>query len=359
MSRHLIIVTGSFIQGGFERRLKYLVEWLETHQPEVEVSLFYQSGMGPFRPNVKKTKLVYWPSHLFDRLKLTFVQDLLFYVLVKMVSRGGPATIFFGHQSLMVGLSRNQRILNDNKLRLAFCLVNNLQHSPYEKQVMGSLLNCDMVVFNSKRNMADLVQKLNGLPAIYIPNQIETVSKRSRNNQKRKECLSLVACGNFSPQKNFDLLIPLAQALALQYPELKITVFASGIGSEEFQLKAKKANVESIEVINSADFKSFVADFDLFLLPSIFEGYPNALLEAQLAGVPSVAFRINYGPDEIINSGVSGQLVEDMSVDAFLDGVLTVVGELEAFKEGAAAHAKMLARKHSTMNTVGTLSKIF
>ena len=51
------------------------------------------------------------------------------------------------------------------------------------------------------------------------------------------------------------------------------------------------------------------AEASLFVLPSRFEGYPNALLEALAAGLPVIATSAPGGASEILDDGKYGLLV--------------------------------------------------
>jgi glycosyltransferase involved in cell wall biosynthesis len=59
-----------------------------------------------------------------------------------------------------------------------------------------------------------------------------------------------------------------------------------------------------------ADAEAGLAAADVFLLPSRFEGCPNALLEAMAAGKACVAARIRGSVDRIVSDGVDGLLAE-------------------------------------------------
>ena len=53
--------------------------------------------------------------------------------------------------------------------------------------------------------------------------------------------------------------------------------------------------------------------YDLFILPSFFEGYPNALVEAMIVGLPVISSNCNYGPTEIIKNKINGILFKNKS----------------------------------------------
>lgn len=62
-------------------------------------------------------------------------------------------------------------------------------------------------------------------------------------------------------------------------------------------------------------------DADLFLMGSYYEGFPHALLEAQVLGIPVIAFRAPGGITEIINDEENGLLVDDNDILGFAAAV--------------------------------------
>lgn len=68
------------------------------------------------------------------------------------------------------------------------------------------------------------------------------------------------------------------------------------------------------------DSKQYLAAFDVFLLPSIKEGHPYALLEAGSLGLPVIASSVG-GIPEIIESGKDGLLVAPQDTEALHDAL--------------------------------------
>jgi len=83
---------------------------------------------------------------------------------------------------------------------------------------------------------------------------------------------------------------------------------------------------------------------DLFLLTSDFEGLPNALIEAQGLGLPAVATRCPYGPDEVVADGETGVLVPtgDPEALAAAAALLGDRGRRRAMGEAASRRAREL-----------------
>ena len=79
---------------------------------------------------------------------------------------------------------------------------------------------------------------------------------------------------------------------------------------------------------------------DLFIQTSLYEGCPNALIEAIAAGVPAIATNCLSGPEEVLVGGKGGDLVsignvEQLAerIDAFLENPNYLKEKLTVAKE--------------------------
>lgn len=138
----------------------------------------------------------------------------------------------------------------------------------------------------------------------------------------------VVAVGRLEHEKGFDLLIDAFAAIAASRPEWGLLV--AGRGSEYHALESQISRLGMEERIllagSTEDPTATLADSDVFVLPSRYEGFGIALIEAMAAGLPVVAFDCPAGPREIVRHGVDGLLVPDgdiAALSAALDDIMS------------------------------------
>ncbi len=142
------------------------------------------------------------------------------------------------------------------------------------------------------------------------------------------------------PRKGLAHLVPLVQKLRRVVPKFRLILF--GRGELEAQLRAQVAENELNEIISFPGYKpdliKFIGYLDLLLHPARREGLGVALLEAQAAGVPVVAFRI-AGVSEAVAHGESGLLVPIDDLQALIDASQQVLRQA-AFRTRLSAGAR-------------------
>lgn len=124
----------------------------------------------------------------------------------------------------------------------------------------------------------------------------------------------ILGVGRHSEEKGFDLLIR-AHALALaRAPDLRLVLV--GEGPDTAKLKALAAALGTADSVVFAGAQKDVAPYYrhalAFVLPSRFEGMPNALLEAMACGCPPIVTPGFAAAPEIIEDGHSGMLLASL-----------------------------------------------
>ncbi len=96
--------------------------------------------------------------------------------------------------------------------------------------------------------------------------------------------------GHYLNVKNQSFLIRLAPGLKQRLPDVKLVLF--GDGSDRDRLEAEIRAVGIVGTVclmgNSSEIPRLLSGFDVFAFPSLYEGTPLALIEAQANGLPCV-----------------------------------------------------------------------
>jgi len=143
----------------------------------------------------------------------------------------------------------------------------------------------------------------------------------------------LVAVGNLHPSKGHVHLIEAAARLAPAHLGLRVAI----VGRLEEAAPAMRAAIaadglgDRVALVGQRrDVAALLAAADLFVLPSLWEGLPLALLEAMAAGTPVVATAVG-GVPRVVENGVTGRL----AAPGDAAGLAAAIGELLADPAGA------------------------
>lgn len=138
--------------------------------------------------------------------------------------------------------------------------------------------------------------------------------------------------GNPGPAKGFDVFLDSATILKAQSPGYRFVIvgeLAHGRGDELMQNRAARGLTGDVVLTGfRSDVPRALAAFDVYALTSRTEGFPLSLLEAMAAGLPVVATRCG-GPEQIMDDGVTGILVENGSAEAIASSIAGLRSDAE------------------------------
>ncbi|SDE29860.1 Glycosyltransferase involved in cell wall bisynthesis [Dyadobacter soli] len=139
---------------------------------------------------------------------------------------------------------------------------------------------------------------------------------------------TVISVGRLNYQKGFDLLIDTWNQLPEPLrKEWKLLIIGDGKDRPALEKKISDLGIgESIELVGAtkAVFKYF-EKASIYCLSSRFEGLPMVLLEALAFHLPIVAFDCDTGPEELIEDGQNGILVEAENVSKLAKSLATLM----------------------------------
>jgi len=140
-----------------------------------------------------------------------------------------------------------------------------------------------------------------------------TPEMREQLTQGHPEDKLMVYIGRLSAEKGIEACRPVLQAI----PGLRLALIGDGPHRaviEAFLASRALLRQRTLLTGEVRNVGQWLNGMDIFVLPSLSEGFSNTLLEAMAVGVPSVATAIG-GSLEIIEHGRSGLLVTPRDVD--------------------------------------------
>ena len=155
-----------------------------------------------------------------------------------------------------------------------------------------------------------------------------------------------IACGRFDKLKGFSRLITMFDGMKDRLPEWDLVIVGDGEDRSLLQAQIAQGELGARVFLPgwAADIEAIFRAGDLFVFPSISEGFALVLAEAMACGLPCVAYDCKVGPAEIIRDGVDGVLVPVGDEDAFASTMLRLAEDESARLSLAANGPAVLAR---------------
>lgn len=193
------------------------------------------------------------------------------------------------------------------------------------------------------------VDSLNFLPREHALKKLSI----STNYELETTGHKLIGCvANFYKTKGLAYFIEAAAALRKKNPDARFVIIGDGRERQSILRGIKRLGLQNHVRLAGRipEAWRYLKVFDVFVLPSLKEGFPWAALEIMASGVPIVATRVGALP-EIIESGKNGLLVEPGNAAQITAAVETLL-ENNALCESLAAEARKTVEQRFTCNTM-------
>lgn len=233
-------------------------------------------------------------------------------------------------------------------------------HTRFQRRVeQVALRSFDAVVANSSPTAEHL--RSGGIAVQVIPNAVEVPSAESIHAVRQRERTRLgvsletrlvATVGQAKPVKGFGVLLEAAETLRAGRPNVSFLWVGRGIDALVGHRPGHVVVGETEDVIR------YLAAADAYVLPSLSEGMPNALMEAMATGLPCVATRVG-GVTDIMSDNVEGLLVEPGAPGPLAAALAEILDDRQvAERLGRAARARM-ERDFSVERSVKAYDALF
>ena len=325
--------------GGMENHIAQLTK--EQIKLGHDVVIYFNKGDKVSFHDVQVTK------YSLYKLKPQFFGFFLFYSLV-FVSLLRSQEKFelihiHGDWSSLVFSKLIKKIVGAEKLILT--VHDQLSNKLWHKKALSKLLESVDYIFSTGFETANQLNKLTNKKVIVQPSGIQKIFLDEQARVFNKSTFQVITVANLVKKKNLGLVLDIAKDL----PLVKFLVVGEGPEKNYLLDRVKNEKLSNIQILgykNSIELHSLYYQSDLFLLTSIKEGTPTAILEAMACGLPIVASDAG-GVKRILGS--HNYIAEINDNKQFINCISTLLGDTEliqSISEKNIAQSKSFSWEH-------------
>lgn len=339
--KKVIFIASTLNTGGAQKVLSNIVMKLPEEYHAVIVLNDAQNIVYPYKGEIvdlgfrpKENKMSLWYQGMVFIKRIMALRKLKrtggYVAAVSFLDSANVANILSGKKYCRTIVSVHNNLTESASSRIYKYLVNPMVRVLYGK--------ADKVVAVSRGIEYDLIHNLKLSPenivTIYNGHDINKIREMSEKPIP-DNCRSwfegkgpfLVTMGRMNYQKGQWHLIRAMRKIAEKYPDVKLLLLGDGELRESLEALIQKYQLEQNIILCGFLDNPFaiLKKCDLYVFPSLFEGFPNALIEALAAGTPCISADFHSGAREILapDLPVNGDGVEKISYVKY--GVLVPV----------------------------------
>lgn len=211
----------------------------------------------------------------------------------------------------------------------------------------------DLVVVQTKKTSDWLAKNIPKSIVSIIPNAVTFPLQSSNPTVDTKitgKNKVMLAVGRIDKQKNFFALVS-AFKIAIEKND-GWELYIAGEGPERQALEEEIARSgDSAPFIHLLGRVGNISDWykasDIYVMSSLFEGFPNTLIEAMSYGCPAISYSCDAGPEDIILDGVDGILVKNVGCIVSLADAMSELMNDDCLRNKLAKNAELVKQRLS------------
>lgn len=339
MKKNILIVNNTLGEGGAEKVLIDILNRFDYSKYNVKLLLLRKEGVHfkELNKNVKlrclykqfniKHSLLNKAWNFFQYRTMKHLYKLI-YILYAGLNNDVEIAFLEGEPTKFVSKS-----INKKSKKVAWVHTDLIKCRPEhvnleDKEVYKKFDNVVCVSNIAKKSFQKLYKDISYEPkVIYNLIEVSKINKLSQENIDFKfDKPVIVSVGRLTKLKRFDLIIRVHKKIIESGINHELIIL--GMGEEEKNLNQliKELNVEnSVHMLGFVDNPyPYIKQADILLLASKFEGFSLVVAEALSLGTPIMSTS-NGGADELLNCGEFGVIVEDNTLDVFVNKIKKII----------------------------------
>ena len=344
--KRVLFVIPSLEQGGGQKFVMDLAKGVDKREFQIKVLVYYKKTGSVFDKFAEENGID--TIYLDKKIGLDFS---LFGKVRKVVKKFKPDVIHT-HLNSMLYLFTSY---NKHQIKL------HTIHTLAEKEIGGLQSIVKFLAHNLFgvvpvaicETVAESINKTHGIAKNKIPVVYNGVECERYNLPKTaKSSINLISVGSVYSVKNFSFLVDCFSEICKERNDVRLTIVGDGVLRTDLETQISELNLADKVRITGvvSDVENYLADADIYVASSKFEGLPISMLEAMSAGLPVISTNVG-GVHEIIEDGENGILVASGDKEQYIKALKQLIYN-EDMRIAFAKRSKELSKKYDEKNTV-------
>ena len=308
MKKKIIFIVPSMRGGGSERVMSIILNYLDRNKFDILLVLLKKEGQ--YLEDLKDD------INILDLNVSSAKKSII--KIIKIIKQENPDIVFstLGYLNILISIIRPilpKKIKFIARESSIVSIQNKQEKYPklFDFLFKHFYKNFDLIISQSNYMKEDLIQNynINSKKIKIIYNPVDTNKIDNLANEK-VEKIELLAVGRLDKNKNFKDIIKVLPKL-----NKKLTILGEGQEKENLIQLANKLNV-SVEFLGFQNNPyKYMKNAELLVITSLYEGFPNVVLEANVCELPVIAYNCIGGVRESISNGLNGFLIECRNIN--------------------------------------------
>ncbi len=205
---------------------------------------------------------------------------------------------------------------------------------------ISEYMNKEFAVASNK-----IVNIPNGVDLSRFLPEMKTAAKISPTGYRQGPVIGNIAA--LRDQKNQVTLIEAMPKVVSKIPDARLVIVGTGPLDKTLKTRVNELNLNNniLFLGHRTDIPELLHSFDVFVLPSLYEGLPLCLLESMAAGTPVIATDV-YGNNEIIKHNETGFLVPPRDPESMANAITELLGNVRDMQRFANAGRQLVEEKY-------------
>jgi len=238
----------------------------------------------------------------------------------------------------------------------------------YQKLIITKSINLsDKVIVLGEKEKLFMTEfyKLSITNIVVLQNSVlvpdfKEIEKKNASRLKNNTITKILFLGRIDKDKGLNEILSAFKSIN---EDLKFTFFLAGTGPDKdwFITECKKVLGEKFYYLGILAYDEKIKvlrNSDIFILPSYFEGLPNALLESMSYGLVPVVTAVGSIP-EVIDDNVDGFLIKTHDANDLINKMEMLISDIDLVNQISTNSYRKIAATYSILEYIQKLNNIY